>query len=128
MLRTSIGRRRGVATVTAGGLDAERTESFLGPIRRDKRITGDLVAALAGCRPRLMLDAAGTLPRFDRPVLLVWGEACEFFPMTLAQRLAFRLPTREAGLPREAGRPMVGFSEWCARRGAARTFTPREDS
>jgi pimeloyl-ACP methyl ester carboxylesterase len=87
-LRTPVGRRRGIATVTSGGLDAARISSFFGPIRRDKRIAGDLVAALAGCRPELLLDAASVLPRFDRPVLLVWGEACEFFPVTLAQRLA----------------------------------------
>jgi pimeloyl-ACP methyl ester carboxylesterase len=87
-LRTSAGRRRGIATVTSGGLDPSRVESFLGPIRRDKRIAGDLVAALAGCRPQLMLDATEALPRFERPVLLVWGEACEFFPVSLARRLA----------------------------------------
>lgn len=25
---------------------------------------------------------------FDRPVLLIWGESCDFFPMTDAERLA----------------------------------------
>jgi hypothetical protein len=36
-LPTSIGRRRGIATVTANGLDPACTESFFGPIRRDNR-------------------------------------------------------------------------------------------
>ena len=32
------------------------------------------------------------IPRFDRPVLLVWGDACDFFPLAHAQRLASDFP------------------------------------
>ena len=32
------------------------------------------------------------IPRFDRPVLLVWGDSCGFFPMAHAQRLASDFP------------------------------------
>lgn len=91
-LRSSIGRRRAAATVTARGLDHEREQSFFGPARRDKRVAGDMVAAQAAARPRIMLDAAAAIPRFHRPVLLIWGEACEFFPMTHARRLASDFP------------------------------------
>lgn len=35
---------------------------------------------------------AALIPRFDRPGLLVWGEWCQFFPTTDAQRLASDLP------------------------------------
>jgi hypothetical protein len=35
-------------------------------------------AAWAGLRPQLLIDAAEAIPRFDRPVLLIWGEACDF--------------------------------------------------
>ena len=52
----------------------------------------DFVAAFAGCRPQLLVDAAAAIPRFDRPVLLIWGDSCEFFPMTDAQRLASEFP------------------------------------
>ena len=90
--RSSAARRRGIATVTASGLDPAREESFFGPARRDPRVAGDLVAALAGCRPQLLIDAAEAIPRFDRPVLLVWGESCDFFPMAGAQRLASDFP------------------------------------
>jgi pimeloyl-ACP methyl ester carboxylesterase len=86
--RSSTGRRRGIASVTASGLDDERLESFFGPMGRDPRVAGDLVAAMAGERPHILLDAAEAIPRFDRPVLLIWGESCEFFPMTGARRLA----------------------------------------
>jgi pimeloyl-ACP methyl ester carboxylesterase len=91
-LRSSIGRRRGISTVAASGLDHEREESFFGPARRDRRVAGDLVAAQAGFRPQLLIDAATAIPGFDRPVLLIWGELCQFFPITGARRLASEFP------------------------------------
>jgi pimeloyl-ACP methyl ester carboxylesterase len=91
-LRSSAGRRKVAATVTAGGLDDERAESFFGPARRDRRVIDDLVAAQAGFRPQLLIDAAEAIPRFDRPVLLLWGDSCDFFPMRDAQRLAAEFP------------------------------------
>ena len=91
-LRPSGGRRKVVSSVTASGLDDERAESFFGPAQRDRRVADDLVAASAGTRPQLLIDAAGAIPRFDRPVLLIWGESCDFFPMTGAQRLASEFP------------------------------------
>ncbi len=90
--RSSRARRRGIATVTANGLDREREVSFFGPGRRDRGVADDFVAAFAGFRPQLLLDAAEAIPRFDRPVLLVWGDACEFFPFSDAQRLASDFP------------------------------------
>ena len=91
-IRSSFARRKGVSTVAASGLDDERAESFYGPAARDPQVAGDLVAALAGFRPQLLIDAAEAIPRFDRPVLLIWGEACDFFPMTDARRLASEFP------------------------------------
>lgn len=85
-------RRRNVSSVTASGLDPERAESFFGPARRDPRVAGDLVAAMAGFRPQLLVDAATVIPRFGRPVLLIWGDSCGFFPMAHAQRLASDFP------------------------------------
>jgi pimeloyl-ACP methyl ester carboxylesterase len=90
--RSSFLRRRGIATVTASGLDHEREQSFMGPMRRDRRVADDLIAATAGFRPELLVDAAGAISQFDRPVLLIWGDACDFFPMTHAQRLASDFP------------------------------------
>jgi pimeloyl-ACP methyl ester carboxylesterase len=91
-LRSSIGRRKIVSGVVASGLDHERAESFFGPPRRDQRVVEDLVAAFAGFRPQLLIDAAEAIPRFDRPVLLIWGESCDFFPMSDAHRLASEFP------------------------------------
>ncbi|MGN6678350.1 MAG: alpha/beta fold hydrolase [Streptosporangiaceae bacterium] len=92
-LGTAAGRRRGISTVTARGLDDERAESFFGPAQHDKRVVADLVAAQAGCRPQVLIDAAEAIPQFDRPVLLVWGESCDFFPMAGARRLASDFPS-----------------------------------
>jgi pimeloyl-ACP methyl ester carboxylesterase len=87
-----MGRRKLVATVSARGLDPERAESFFGPARRDHRVADDLVAAMAGFQPQLLLEAAQEIPRFDRPVLLVWADSCDFFPMKDAQRLVSDFP------------------------------------
>ncbi|HEY3681999.1 MAG TPA: alpha/beta fold hydrolase [Streptosporangiaceae bacterium] len=85
--------RRGLAfSVAARGLDDARMASFFGPMRRDRRVAADLVAATAGLRPRLLIDAAEAIPRFDRPVLVIWGDACGFFPMAQARRLASEFP------------------------------------
>jgi len=86
-------RRRNVSSVTETGLDNERKESFFGPILRDRRVADDLVAALAGERPQLLIDAAKAIPGFDRPVLVIWGEACKFFPTGYARRLASDFPS-----------------------------------
>jgi pimeloyl-ACP methyl ester carboxylesterase len=92
-LGSSIGRRRAISTVVANGLDDDRERSFFGPARRDRGVADDLVAAMAGFRPQLLIDAASTIPCFDRPVLLIWGDACRFFPMADAQRLASDFPS-----------------------------------
>jgi pimeloyl-ACP methyl ester carboxylesterase len=98
-------RRRNVSSVTANGLDPERAESFFGPARRDPRVAGDLVAAMAGFRPQLLIDAAAVIPQFDRPVLLIWGDSCGFFPMAHAQRLA-------SDFPHAALVPVPGAKTW----------------
>jgi pimeloyl-ACP methyl ester carboxylesterase len=104
-MRTPIARRRGLATVLATRLDPEREASFFGPGRRDPRVAGDGVAAIGGCRPELLLEAADAIPRFDRPVLLIWGEADEFFPMAHAHRLA-------SAFPRATLVPVAGAKTW----------------
>jgi len=84
-----------IVAMMGGYLDAalERAHGIVRrPGARDGRVAGDLVAAMAGFRPQLLLDAAAAIPRFDRPVLLIWGEECRFFPMAHARRLAADFP------------------------------------
>lgn len=85
-------RRRMIGSVSASGLDRERLESFSAPAAGDRQVVADFVAAMAGFRPRLLLDAATAIPRFDKPVLLIWGEECRFFPLAHARRLASDFP------------------------------------
>ncbi|HEY7633240.1 MAG TPA: alpha/beta hydrolase [Thermoleophilaceae bacterium] len=92
-LRSSFGRRRAIASVTTSGLDGEREESFFGPGQSDPGVIDDMVAAMAGFRPELLMDAAEVIPRFERPVLLVWGDRCKFFPIADARRLAADFPS-----------------------------------
>jgi pimeloyl-ACP methyl ester carboxylesterase len=116
-------RRRGIATVAASGLDDERVESFSGPARRDHRVAGDLVAALAGERPQLLIDAAAAIPEFDRPVLLIWGESCGFFPMNGARRLASDFP-RATLIPVPGARTWVPVDNPAAVADAIGSFVP----
>lgn len=122
-LRSSAGRRRGIATVAANGLDHDREESFFGPMRRDRRIAGDLVAAQAAARPQLLIDAASAIPQFDKPVLLIWGDSCGFFPMTHAQRLASEFP-RATLVPVPGARTWVPVDNPVAVSGGIVNFVP----
>jgi pimeloyl-ACP methyl ester carboxylesterase len=92
-LRAKAARRKIVSGVAASGLDDERTESFFGPARRDGRVADDLIATMAGFRPELLMDAAEAIPSYDHPVLLVWGDSCDFFPIADARRLASDFPS-----------------------------------
>ena len=121
--RSSIGRRRGIATVVAGGLDPEREASFFGPARRDRRVAGDFVAAMAGFRPQLLIDAAEAIPRFDRPVLLIWGDSCDFFPIADAQRLASDFPQATL-VPVPAAKTWVPIDDPTAVADAIGNFVP----
>lgn len=104
-VRSAAMRRRGIATVTAGGLDPGREEAFFGPARRDPRVRSDIVAAMGGFRPELLVDAAAAIPQFEKPVLLVWGDRDDFFPMAHAQRLLSDFPN--ASLV-----PVAGAKAW----------------
>jgi pimeloyl-ACP methyl ester carboxylesterase len=122
-LRWPAAQRRFAATVTASGLDRERTASFFGPATRDRRVAGDLVAAVGGFRPRLLLDAAAVIPGFDRPVLLVWGEECTFFPPDHARRLASDFP-RATLVTVPGARTWVPVDNPAAVAGAIAEFVP----
>lgn len=91
-LRSPARRRKAYASVSARGVDDDLASSFTAPALRDRRVAGDLVAAMAGFRPRILSDAAAAIPGFGRPVLVIWGDACEFFRVASARRLASDFP------------------------------------
>jgi pimeloyl-ACP methyl ester carboxylesterase len=86
-------------------------------------VAGDLVAAMAGFRPQLLLDAAAAIPGFDRPVLLIWGDTCEFFPMAGARRLASEFP-RATLVPVPGAKTWVPVDNPAAVAEAIGTFVP----
>jgi pimeloyl-ACP methyl ester carboxylesterase len=121
--RSPAARRRGIATVAGSGLDDERAESFSAPARRDPRVAGDLIAALAGERPELLIEAAVAIPRFDRPVLVIWGDSCDFFPMTGARRLASEFP-RATLVPVPGAKTWIPVDNPAAVAGSIAEFVP----
>jgi pimeloyl-ACP methyl ester carboxylesterase len=123
--RSSAARRRGLSGVTATELDAGRAQSLFGPALRDQRVAGDLIAAMAGFRPQLLLDAAREIPRFDRPVLLIWGEECRFFPPDHARRLASDFP-RATLVPVSGAKTWVPVDNPAAVAGAIAEFVPAQ--
>jgi pimeloyl-ACP methyl ester carboxylesterase len=122
-LRWPAAQRRFTASVSASGLDRERALSFFAPGARDRRVAGDLVAAMAGFRPQLLLEAAAAIPGYGRPVLLVWGEQCPFFPVAHARRLAAAFPHAALVLVPGA-RTWVPVDDPAAVAGAIAEFAP----
>lgn len=74
------------------GVPPEVVESWAAPARRDSSIRADLRRFLRQIDRRHTLAAADALPGFDRPVLLAWAVEDRVFPISLAHRLAARLP------------------------------------
>ena len=67
------------------------------------------------------------IPRFDRPVLLVWGDSCEFFPIGRRGATRVRLPRRDAARrarSQDLGPGRRSGARWPTR--SARTFPVHE--
>jgi pimeloyl-ACP methyl ester carboxylesterase len=71
----------------------------------------------------LLIDAATAIPQFDRPVLLVWGEECGFFPIQHARRLADDFP-RATLVPVPGARTWVPVDNPAAVADAIVSFVP----
>ncbi|MDR7087958.1 pimeloyl-ACP methyl ester carboxylesterase [Aeromicrobium panaciterrae] len=70
----------------------ETVASYLGPSRHNRAIRKDLARFLKTVNKRHTLAAAEKLPAFDKPVLLAWATEEKLFPLSLATRLAEKLP------------------------------------
>ena len=64
---------------------------------KQREIRRDAVRVLRAiaAEPNLLLDAAETLPSFDRPALVVWASADRVMPPEHGRRLAELLPQGE---------------------------------
>lgn len=72
--------------------DPAMTASWLRPCRTDSRICRDLATLLRHVAATDLTDVAARLPRFTKPVTLVWGQADRCFTPSLGRRLAAQFP------------------------------------
>lgn len=70
----------------------ETVASYLGPSRHNRAIRKDLARFLKSVNKKHTLAAAEKLHAFDKPVLLAWASEEKLFPVSLAERLADKLP------------------------------------
>jgi pimeloyl-ACP methyl ester carboxylesterase len=72
--------------------DPQLTSSWLEPARTDDRIRRDLARLLRNVAKTDLTDVATRLPRFTKPVTLVWGQRDRAFTPSLGRRLAALFP------------------------------------
>jgi pimeloyl-ACP methyl ester carboxylesterase len=68
--------------------DPELTAAWLQPCLNDSRICRDLAALLRQVAATDLTDVATRLPRFTKPVTVVWGQSDRCFTPSLGRRLA----------------------------------------
>ncbi len=68
-------------------LDPALTRRWITPALAERGVRRDTAKFLRGVDPADLLEVAARLPRFTKPVLLLWGGADRFFPTEFAQRL-----------------------------------------
>jgi pimeloyl-ACP methyl ester carboxylesterase len=68
------------------------TASWLQPASTDRRIGQNLATLLRGVGAMDLTDVATRLPRFAKPVTIVWGLADRCFTPSLGRRLAALFP------------------------------------
>lgn len=76
----------------ARDLDADQTRGWVDPCLQDAGVRRDAAAFVKGVDPGDLLDVATRLGRFERPVLMVWGNGDRFFKVDFARRLADVFP------------------------------------
>ncbi|HWE34269.1 MAG TPA: alpha/beta hydrolase [Solirubrobacteraceae bacterium] len=67
-------------------------DSFLAPLRTDKRVRRQMSQTVRGIDKQLLLDAAKLFGEFDKPVLIAWAPKDVFFKFRFAERLANDFP------------------------------------
>jgi pimeloyl-ACP methyl ester carboxylesterase len=68
------------------------TASWVEPMSTDRRIAQNLATLLRGVGAMDLTDVAARLPRFAKPVTIVWGLADRCFTPSLGRRLAALFP------------------------------------
>ncbi|CAN5622649.1 alpha/beta hydrolase [soil metagenome] len=76
-------------------LDPAVTAAWVAPCGNDSRIAGDLATLLRHVAVTDLTEVATRLPRFTKPVTLVWGTADRCFTPGLGRKLAATFPNSE---------------------------------
>ena len=79
-------------TVAIRHIEESTLDAYAGRLRQDPDIRRDLARFLGQVSSRYTLRAAQSFPRFDRPVLIAWGDKDMFFSPRLALRLQHDFP------------------------------------
>lgn len=73
----------------------EIKDRILGPFAKNAQARKDSLTFLVGCKPEMMLEATKKFSGFDKPVLLIWGEEDDLFPVPLAEELQKEFPNAD---------------------------------
>lgn len=87
-------RRLSIAygALTSKPLPSELLGSWVQPAARTRGVRRDAAKFIRGVSPQVTLGAADALADFDKPFAIAWGTADRFFPASLPDRLAARVP------------------------------------
>lgn len=73
-------------------LDPGLTRRWITPALSDRGVRRDTATFLRGIDAAELLEVSTRLARFTKPVLLLWGDADQLFPIDLAHRLCEAFP------------------------------------
>ncbi|MCW4353000.1 alpha/beta hydrolase [Hoyosella sp. YIM 151337] len=76
---------------TARPLPRDVERAYVAPLRHSD-IRRDIAKVMRDVHPRYTRAAIVTLRSFERPVLIVWGDADKYFPIRLGRQLASDIP------------------------------------
>lgn len=104
-MRLDVIRRLPIAM---GGLTRYRIPSdvldlYLRPFVTDRRIRDNTLRTLRDVRPRYTVEAARSLHKFEKPVMLAWAPEDRLFPLSLARRLDAIFPNSRIELISDSG-------------------------
>lgn len=92
LLRMRPAQHAFVATVARRRPEDEVLDSVFRPFTSDPAVRRDVGKFLVGVSNGLTLNASAEFPRFEKPVLILWGERDLFFPLRYGERLARDFP------------------------------------
>lgn len=78
--------------VTRKPVEPEIMRSYTRPVRTNPGVRRDLARLLQAVERRYMFEAAGALPSFDKPALVLWAAEDKIFPRHHGELLAQLLP------------------------------------